>query len=116
MLDENFIKYIFDRVKELEHLSSTDLAFIYSFKKNTDFQVECTWKILNDCSSYPEDVVKTAFEKLVETMKVTSMERKLDILHQSNEKLKNHESSLIFIKILKATIKQINLATARTQN
>ena len=116
LLDKNFVEFIFERIKELDYLSSTDLAFIYSFKKNTEFQVECTWKILNDSGSYPEDVVKTAFEKLVETIKVTTMVKKLAIMYQCNEMIKSHTNSLIFIKILYNTVKSLNLSTAKIQN
>ena len=60
--------------------------------------------------------MQTAFDKIVDMMKYATMEKKLDNLRKSHKKLLAHESSLIFIKILKATLKHVNLATARVQN
>lgn len=115
-LDKGFIEYIMERIKELPHLSNTDLEFLYSFKNKTDFQVECTWKILNDSANYTEQIVNTAFDKLVDILKYATITKKLATMHQSISKLKEHDSSLIFIKILKATFNHTNLSTARVQN
>lgn len=40
LLGKEFIEFIFQKIKEFDYLSSTDLSFLYSFKKNTDFQLE----------------------------------------------------------------------------
>jgi hypothetical protein len=37
-------------------------------------------------------------------------------MHHSINKLKAHDTSLIFIKVLKATFNHTNLSTARVQN
>ena len=103
-LGNEFIEFIMDRIKEYEHLSHKDLEFMYSFKNKTDLQNECTWKILNDPQDYTEDVVKTAFEKLIDNVKFTTMSKKLTLMHDCIEKIKNHKSSLIFLKILKSVI------------
>lgn len=101
-LGKEFIEFIMDRIKEYDHLSSTDLEFMYSFKNKVDLQNETTWKILNDASNYSEKIVKTAFEKIVDNAKFSPMEKKLSTINHCIEKIKNHQSSLIFIKILKA--------------
>jgi hypothetical protein len=115
-LDKGFIEYIMERIKELDHLSNTDLEFLYSFKNKTDFQVECTWKILNDSANYSEEIVNTAFDKLVDITKYATISKKLATMHHSINKLKAHDTSLIFIKVLKATFNHTNLSTARVQN
>jgi hypothetical protein len=101
-LGKEFIEFIMDKIKEYDHLSSTDLEFMYSFKNKIELQNECTWKILNDANSYSERIVKTAFEKIVDNAKFAPMDKKLGTINHCIEKIKAHQSSLIFIKILKA--------------
>lgn len=103
-LGKEFIEFIMEKIKEFDHLSKKDLEFMYSFKNKTDLQNECTWKILNDADSYSETVVHTAFEKVVDSVKYITMEKKLSIINNCIEKLNAHQSSLIFLKILKAII------------
>lgn len=71
---------------------------------------------MNKSGDYPQEVVTTAFDKIVDMMKYATIDQKLDNLKKSHEKLLAHESSLIFIKILNATLKNVNLSTAKIQN
>ena len=116
ILDKESTDYVLGRAREFELLTNDDLSFIYSYKRQTDFQVETTWKIVNQSGDYPQEVVQSAFDKLVDMIKYSNLETKLDNLKKSHEKLLAHDSSLIFLKILKATLKNVNLATARVQN
>lgn len=115
-LGKEFIEFIMERIKEFDHLSSRDLEFMYSFKNKTELQNECTWKILNDAENYTQQVVSTAFEKIVDNAKFSTMEKKLGTIRDCIQKLQEHKSSLIFIKILKAIVNCTNLSTARVQN
>lgn len=103
-LGKEFSDFIMERIMEYDHLSNKDLEFMYSFKNKSEFQNELTWKILNNSDAYSDHVVSTAFEKVVDNVKFATMDRKLSIINKCVEKLKEHQASLVFIKILKAVI------------
>lgn len=115
LLNTEVQEYIFERFKEYEKLSLNDINFLYSFKKNTDFQLECTWKILNNSASYENDIVDSAFKKLKEMVKVASMEKRLEYINKTTEKLQSGDLSLILIRILSVTFENFNVSTARAQ-
>ena len=115
-LGKEFSDFIMERIMEYDHLSNKDLEFMYSFKNKSDFQTELTWKILNNSEDYSEHVVSTAYEKIIDNVKFATMEKKLGIIRNWIDKLKDHKASLIFIKILKAVINWSNISTAKLQN
>ena len=73
-------------------------------------------KILNNSEDYSEHVVSTAYEKIIDNVKFATMEKKLGIIRNWIDKLKDHKASLMFIKILKALINWPNISTAKLQN
>lgn len=115
-LSKEFASYIMERITEQEQLGKKDLEFIYSFKNKSDEQLEITWKILDNSEHYPESVISTAFEKLVDITKFVTISRKLATINKCIENIRQSKSSLLFIKVLKATINHTNLSTAKVQN
>lgn len=103
-LGKEFSDFIMERIMEYDHLSNKDLEFMYSFKNKSEFQNELTWKILNNSDSYSDHVISTAFEKVIDNVKFSTMDKKLGIINKCVEKLREHQASLVFIKILKAVI------------
>ena len=115
-LGKEFSDLIMERIIEYDLLSNKDLEFMYSFKNKSNFQTELTWKILNNSEDYSEHVVSTAYERIIDNVRFATMEKKLWIVRNWIEKLKDHKASLIFIKILKAVISWTNISTAKLQN
>ena len=115
-LGKEFSDFIMERIIEYDLLSNKDLEFMYSFKNKSNFQTELTWKILNNSDDYPDHVVSTAYERIIDNVRFATMEKKLWIIRNWIEKIKNHKASLIFIKILKAVINWSNISTAKLQN
>jgi len=79
-LGKEFIEFIMEKILAYKHLSSSDLNFMYSFKNKSTAQNECTWKILNDSENYPEDVIQTAYEKIIDNVKFAAIEKKLSTI------------------------------------
>ena len=75
-LGKTFIEFIMDKILSYEHINATDFSFLLSFKNKTAIQTECIWKILNNVENYTEEVIQTAYQKIIDNAKFVSFEKK----------------------------------------
>lgn len=101
-LGKEFIEFILEKILSLTTLTATDLSFMFSFKNKTQVQTECIWKILNNIENYTEDVVQTAYEKIIDSAKFAALALKGETIDKCVVNIRLHNSSLIFIKIIRA--------------
>ena len=115
-LGKTFIEFIMDKILSYEHINATDLSFLLSFKNKTAIQTECIWKILNNVENYTEDVVQTAYQKIIDNAKFVTLEKKVGTINECIKNIKLHKSSLIFLKIMRAIFECSNLSTVKNNH
>jgi hypothetical protein len=57
---------------------------------------------LNNSQNYSEDVIQTAYEKIIDSTKFSSIDIKTETINDCIKNIKESKASLVFLKILTA--------------